>query len=163
MKSATLLVVDDDPKIRNLLRRGFEGEGITVFEAGTKADALSTITTQQIDLVTLDLDLGHDDGLEVATAIRAISTVPIIMVTAKDDVIDRVVGLEIGADDYITKPFHLREVLARVKSVLRRTNAAATPTKMRPVNPCMEFDGLKTIPSEMLLYGRDGAQIELTI
>jgi DNA-binding response OmpR family regulator len=162
MKTAVILVVDDDPKIRNLLRRCFEGEGITVLEAGNKADALAALSANRIDLVTLDLDLGEDDGLDVAKAIRKESTVPIIMVTAKDDVIDRVVGLEIGADDYITKPFHLREVLARVKSVLRRVGTAPHPARMVPVSPCWQFDGMKTIPSEMLLYDRDNARVDLT-
>ena len=99
MKNAVILVVDDDPKIRTLLRRCFEGEGSEVREAGDKAATLQALAEGQVDLVTLDLDLGRDDGLDVAKAIRQTSAVPIIMVTAKSDVIDRVVGLEIGADD----------------------------------------------------------------
>lgn len=162
MKSAVILVVDDDPKIRNLLRRCFEGEGSTVREAGDKAAALAVLEAGRCDLVTLDLNLGKDDGLDVATAIRKISPVPIIMVTAKDDVIDRVVGLELGADDYITKPFHMREVLARVKSVLRRTKGVTHAAKLAPVSPCWQFDGMKAIPAEMLLYDREGALVELT-
>jgi DNA-binding response OmpR family regulator len=162
MTSAVILVVDDDPKIRNLLRRCFEGAGSTVIEAGNKAETLAALSTNRIELVTLDLDLGNDDGLDVATAIRKRSSVPIIMVTGKDDVIDRVVGLEIGADDYITKPFHLREVLARVKSVLRRTGNTPHPDRLTPVSPCWQFDGLKAIPEEMLLYDRDDVQVDLT-
>ena len=121
MKDAGILVVDDDPKIRALLRRCIEGEGATVVEAGDKRATLAALQAQKIDLMTLDLDLGLDDGFDVARSVRAFSSVPIIMVTGKDDVIDRVVGLEIGADDYVTKPFHLREVVARIKSVLRRS------------------------------------------
>ena len=162
MKNAVILVVDDDPKIRNLLRRCFEDEGCIVREASNKAEVLAALSAERCDLVTLDLDLGEDDGLDVATAIRQASSVPIIMVTAKDDIIDRVVGLEIGADDYITKPFHLREVLARVKSVLRRTTEAPHPARLAPVSPCWEFDGMRAIPAEMLLYDRDGAQVNLT-
>ncbi|PJI92084.1 DNA-binding response OmpR family regulator [Yoonia maricola] len=162
MKSAVILVVDDDPKIRNLLRRTFEGEGSTVHEAGNKAEVLGALSKHGFDLVTLDLDLGEDDGLDVATAVRKISSVPIIMVTAKDDVIDRVVGLEIGADDYITKPFHLREVLARVKSVLRRTGVAHQSAGLAPASPCVEFDGMKAIPAEMLLYDRNCVRVDMT-
>jgi DNA-binding response OmpR family regulator len=162
MKSATILVVDDDPKIRNLLRRCFESEGSTVREASDKVSALAVFEAERFDLVTLDLNLGGDDGLDVAMAIRKLSSVPIIMVTAKDDVIDRVVGLEIGADDYITKPFHLREVLARVKSVLRRTGETHHPTKLAPISPCWQFDGMKAIPVEMLLYDRESRRVDLT-
>lgn len=162
MKNAVILVVDDDPKIRALLRRCFEGEGSTVHEAGGKTAALEVLTAEPVDLVTLDLNLGADDGLDVAQAIRNTSTVPIIMVTAKDDVIDRVVGLEIGADDYITKPFHLREVLARVKSVLRRTQEAVQPPKTTPTSECWEFDEMKVVPDEMALFDRDGALVEMT-
>ena len=103
-------MVDDDPKIRKLLRRCLEGEGSTVIEAGDKSATLSAIATHAVDLVTLDLDLGGDDGFDVARAIRKTSRVPIIMVTGKDDVIDRVVGLELGADEYITKPFKSYEI-----------------------------------------------------
>lgn len=162
MKDAVILVVDDDPRIRKLLKRCFEGEGGKVREAGDRKAALAILASDLVDLVTLDLNLGTDDGLDVARAIRTTSTVPIIMVTAKDDVIDRVVGLEIGADDYITKPFHLREVLARVKSVLRRAQAAAKPIKNTLMNKCWAFDDLNAVPDELTLYDRDGARVDLT-
>ena len=125
--SAQILVVDDDPQVRRLLRRCLETEGYDVREASTGADVERLLNDTQFDLITLDLALGSDDGLMIARDIRAKSQVPIIMVTGKGDTIDRVVGLEIGADDYITKPFHVREVLARVRSILRRTLAAEKP------------------------------------
>lgn len=115
-----ILVVDDDPKVRLLLRRCFEGEGFRVSEAANGADAERIVGGDPPDLVTLDLALPDIDGLSVARDIRSRSDVPIIMVTGKGETIDRVVGLEIGADDYVAKPFHLREVLARVRAVLRR-------------------------------------------
>ncbi|MEJ8561963.1 response regulator [Yoonia sp. GPGPB17] len=161
MKNAVILVVDDDPKIRNLLRRCFEGEGATVLEASDKKTTLAAITSSSFDLMTLDLSLGADDGLNVAQAIRKISAVPIIMVTAKDDVIDRVVGLEIGADDYITKPFHLREVVARVKTVLRRVRGEVHPTST-PKSNCWEFDEMRAVPDELILADREGHLIDLT-
>jgi DNA-binding response OmpR family regulator len=122
-----ILVVEDDPKVRLLLRRCFESEGYRVTEAASGAEAVERLGAGGFDLVTLDLTLPDSDGLTVGREIRARSQVPIIMVTGKGDTIDRVVGLELGADDYITKPFHVREVLARVRAVLRRTSAAAQP------------------------------------
>ena len=115
-----ILIVEDDAKVRLLLRRCFEGEGYRVSEAGSGAEAVKLLATGSFELVTLDLNLPDSDGLTVGREIRARSEVPIIMVTGKGDTIDRVVGLELGADDYITKPFHVREVLARVRAVLRR-------------------------------------------
>lgn len=162
MKDAVILVVDDDPKIRNLLRRCFEGECSKVREAHDKKTVLAALASGPIDLVTLDLNLGTDDGLEVAKTIRNTLTVPIIMVTAKDDVIDRVVGLEIGADDYITKPFHLREVLARVKSVLRRSHGMVLPSQSPAATVCWEFDHMRAIPDEMKLLDRNGELLEVT-
>lgn len=162
MKNAVILVVDDDPKIRTLLRRCFEGEGSEVREAGDKAATLQALAEGQVDLVTLDLDLGPDDGLDVAKAIRQTSSVPIIMVTAKSDVIDRVVGLEIGADDYISKPFHLREVVARVKTILRRSRRTPKPTLTPLDSPCWVFDDMVAMPAEMKLLDRNHDLVDLT-
>ena len=119
-----ILVVDDEAEIRALLRRCFEREGYQVLEAKDGAEFRACIEQAPISLITLDLTLGGEDGLELAREIRAKCNVPIIMITGKGDTIDRVVGLELGADDYITKPFQLREVLARVRAVLRRYGAA---------------------------------------
>lgn len=124
-EKAHIAIVDDDPKVRLLLRRCFEPEGYRVTEAADGAGILAKLANSDIDLITLDLSLGNEDGLEVARRIRAASNVPIIMITGKGDTIDRIVGLEIGADDYIAKPFHVREVLARVRTVLRRTEPRA--------------------------------------
>jgi two-component system, OmpR family, response regulator len=115
-----ILVVDDDAEIRHLLRTAFEREGYAVSEANDAATTKSRIDRGGINLITLDLTLGADDGLTLARKIRARSDIPIIMVTGKADAIDRVVGLELGADDYVSKPFNLREVVARVRAVLRR-------------------------------------------
>jgi DNA-binding response OmpR family regulator len=119
------------------------------------------------DLVTLDLNLNGDNGLDLARDIRRDHDVPIIMVTGKDDVIDRIVGLELGADDYITKPFHVREVLARVHSVLRRartTEARETPAVADSAgeNAELSLDGLTVFPDRMELTDRDGAPCDLT-
>ena len=123
-----ILIVEDDAKVRLLLRRCFEGEGFRVSEAATGAQAIERLAAGPFDLVTLDLQLPDGDGFAIGREIRARSAVPIIMVTGKGDTIDRVVGLELGADDYITKPFQLREVVARVRAVLRRTAPGGTRT-----------------------------------
>lgn len=162
MKNSLILIVDDDPKIRTLLRRFIEGSGGRVREAADKNSALVALENEAIDLITLDLDLGQDDGLDIARAIRAVSKVPIVMITAKDDVIDRVVGLEIGADDYITKPFHLREVVARINSVLRRTSDKANTNPALLTSQIWKFDGMSAIPEQMRLLDRNGNEIELT-
>lgn len=119
-----ILVVDDDPEIRHVLRSLFEREGFAVSEAASAAATLARLGRGGVSLITLDLTLGSDDGLAVIRQIRAESDIPVIMVSGKNDAIDRVVGLELGADDYITKPFNLREVLARVRAVLRRHEPA---------------------------------------
>jgi len=123
----TILIVDDEPQVRELLRAGLEGEGFSVLEAGDGRRAMELIDGNPVSLVTLDLKLGGEDGLKVARELRAARNTPIIMITGKGDAIDRIVGLELGADDYIPKPFLMREVIARVRAVLRRyvSNAAA--------------------------------------
>ncbi len=137
-----ILIVDDDPKVRLLLRRCFEGESFRVTEAACGAEAVECVAAGFVDLVTLDLNLPDSDGLTIGREIRGRSQVPIIMVTGKGDTIDRVVGLELGADDYITKPFHVREVIARVRAVLRRTGAGSRPSPSLIAAPPVETAGL---------------------
>lgn len=121
-QAKTILVVDDDPKVRLLLRRCLETENYQVLEADGAAAVHQCLDDNAVDLITLDLNLGVESGLTIAAGLRAKSDIPIIIVTGKGDIIDKVVGLEMGADDYISKPFHVREVLARIRSVLRRTD-----------------------------------------
>jgi DNA-binding response OmpR family regulator len=123
MSDAHILVVDDDLKVRTLLRRCFEGEGFAVSEAKNGAELRAVLERKRVTLITLDLGLGKENGLDLAREIRKDHNVPIIMLTGKGDTIDRVVGLELGADDYLAKPFALRELVARVRAVLRRTGA----------------------------------------
>jgi DNA-binding response OmpR family regulator len=122
-----ILVVDDDAAVRTLLRECYELEGYEVTEARDGADLAKALAAGRFDLMTLDLSLGGENGLDIARDIRTRNNIPIIMVTGKGDTIDRVVGLELGADDYITKPFHVREVLARTRAVLRRYEALPAP------------------------------------
>jgi two-component system, OmpR family, response regulator len=119
--SATILVVDDDPNIRDVLRIALGQAGFTVTEAGDGQAALASFAKTGADLIVLDIGLPELDGLDVCRTLRKISAVPILFLTARDDEIDRVVGLEIGADDYVTKPFSPRELVARVRVILKRT------------------------------------------
>jgi DNA-binding response OmpR family regulator len=119
--SARILLVDDEQAVQTLLAYPLRKEGYEVVSALDGREALDRFTEQRFDLVVLDLMLPKVDGIEVCRRLRSSSQVPIIMLTAKDDEIDKVVGLEIGADDYITKPFSVREFRSRVKAALRRT------------------------------------------
>jgi two-component system OmpR family response regulator len=130
-----LLIVDDDEDILSLLTKFFSKHSLPVTVAADGAAMFAALEEHSIDLVILDLMLRGEDGLSLCRQLRATSPVPIIMLTAMADHTDRVVGLEVGADDYLTKPFDQRELLARVKAVLRRTaarGALATPAETRP-------------------------------
>ena len=118
--AATILLVDDEDAVQKLLTFPLEREGFRVLQARDGEDALRRFGGERVDLVVLDLMLPKLDGLEVCRRLRAQSSVPIIMLTARDDELDKVVGLEIGADDYITKPFSIREFRSRVRALLRR-------------------------------------------
>ncbi|MEE8121005.1 MAG: response regulator transcription factor [Anaerolineales bacterium] len=123
-KPYTILVVDDEPSIVDVLRYNLEKANFSVIVARDGEQALQLAEARQPDLIVLDLMLPGIDGLEVCRNLRKEDNVPIIMLTARDEEIDRVVGLELGADDYVVKPFSTRELIARIKSVLRRAQAA---------------------------------------
>lgn len=118
--SSTILLVDDEDSVQKLLAYPLEREGFRVLQARDGEEALAAFAAEDVDLVVLDLMLPKLDGLEVCKRLRAESQVPIIMLTARDDELDKVVGLELGADDYITKPFSIREFRSRVRALLRR-------------------------------------------
>lgn len=120
MAKQKILIADDEAQIREILRIYFEKEGFDVIEAEDGAAAILKVQSEKPDILLLDIMMPVLDGIEVCKQVRKMSDLPIIMVTAKDDDDDRIAGLEIGADDYITKPFNSREVVARVKAVLRR-------------------------------------------
>ncbi len=120
MNAKRILVVDDDPQIRTLLSTLLEGEGFAVAQAGNGNEMRAVLDEGRVVLITLDLNLVGEDGFTLAREVRARLDVPIIMISGKADEVDRIVGLELGADDFITKPFNLREVLARIRAVLRR-------------------------------------------
>lgn len=166
MPKKTILVVDDEPKLRKLLVTCFEGEGYQTCEAGDAASALRSFEVQRPDLVTLDLRLGEDSGLDVAREMKRVSDVPIVMVTGRDDVLDRIVGLELGADDYISKPFHVREVVARINAVLRRVGRGGgggeTPAADDEPLTQYKFAGWKVIPDRFEVLTPDGDSCAVT-
>ena len=125
-----ILVVDDDRDIRNLLADYLDGNGFHTLTAADGAAMWRTLDTAMPDLLVLDLNLPGEDGLALCRDLRARSSLPVIMLTARGEAVDRILGLEMGADDYIPKPFEPRELLARIKSVLRRTHAL--PPNMEP-------------------------------
>jgi len=165
MTAEEILVVDDDPRVRDLLARYLEGEGYKLASV-EHGDAMRRhLADSPVDLVMLDLNLPGEDGLSLARELRATSDVAIIMITGKGDPIDRIVGLEIGADDYIPKPFELREVLARIRAVLRRaarrpTEAPVTETAVS--SECLGFAGWRFDPAKRELCNPDGETVSLS-
>src|SRR2546426_12276547 len=142
--ASTILLVDDEDSIQKLLTYPLEREGFRVVPARDGEEALARFAAEPFDLVVLDVMLPKLDGLEVCRRLRSQSSVPIIMLTARDDELDKVLGLELGADDYITKPFSIREFRSRVKALLRR--AAAPRREIREPAP-VEVDGLRIDPA----------------
>jgi DNA-binding response OmpR family regulator len=132
---ARVLVVDDEPMVREVVTAYLEREGFRVTEADNGPDALAAIATGAPDVVVLDVMLPGVDGFRILTEVRKTGDVPVIMLTARTEEPDRVLGLELGADDYVVKPFSPRELAARVRSVLRRTRPSAASERL-------EFDGL---------------------
>jgi DNA-binding response OmpR family regulator len=138
--ASTILLVDDEDSIQTLLTYPLERDGYRVVQARDGEEALQRFAEQDVDLVVLDVMLPKLDGLEVCKRLRGESTVPIIMLTARGDELDKVLGLELGADDYITKPFSIREFRSRVRALLRR---AVTPYTGREREAVIERDDLK--------------------
>jgi len=119
----TILIADDDPHIRQLLAFAFAKAGLDTVEAGDGEQAIELVAARAIDLVVLDINMPRVDGLEACRRLRAAGDVPILFLSSRDDEIDRVLGIELGADDYVVKPFSPREVVARSMAILRRTSA----------------------------------------
>jgi two-component system alkaline phosphatase synthesis response regulator PhoP len=151
----TVLVVDDEPKIAQLARDYLEHAGFAVLTAGDGPSALQSARTRHPDLIVLDLGLPGLDGLEVMRSIRSSGTTPIVVLTARDTELDKLLGLELGADDYVTKPFSPRELVARVRAVLRRSERAVEPAERIEVGElALDVPRLRTTV--------DGRSVELT-
>lgn len=153
-----ILVVDDDTEISDLLARYLDAHGYRVSVAGNGAELRSAIREHRIDLILLDLGLPDEDGLTLLRQFQHEWYGPVIVVSGRGESVERVIGLELGADDYITKPFDLRELLARVRSVLRRTQQKPPDVSTHKI----EFDGLELDLSARRLFDRNGQEIILT-
>lgn len=161
--SHRILIVDDDPQIRSLLADYLGGYGFTCQEAGDAASMRSALAAQPVDLVILDLMLPGEDGLSLCRNLRAGSDLPIVMLTARGEITDRIVGLELGADDYIVKPFDPRELVARIHTILRRTAAARQPAAAAPEQAGeIAFAGWRLNPLTRLLTSPDALAIPLS-
>lgn len=164
---AHILVTDDEPGVRAVLRAGLENAGFTVSEAGSRAMLLKVLERTPVDLITLDLGLGRDDGLAMVGEIRAKRDVPIVMITARGAPLDRMEGLEHGADDYISKPFHIREVVLRIRNVLKHYGPASTASPggaalAAPVVQRLAFAGGTLDLSKRAIETADGRVVELS-
>ncbi|MBA8882721.1 response regulator [Dokdonella fugitiva] len=156
----TLLVVDDDVAIVELVQRYFGLHGFRVVAAANGASMRSALASAPIDIVLLDLGLPGEDGLELTRYLRASWSGPVVIVSGRGDTVDRIVGLELGADDYVTKPFDLRELLARVRSVLRRSRERGAT---RPASAVARFAGYAfDAASRTLVREHDGQAVALT-
>ena len=157
-----ILVVDDDPQIRGLLEEYFTENALRVSVAATGSQMSRILADEAIDLVVLDLRLAGEDGMAIARTLRSSSAIPIVMLTGVRDEADRVMGLELGADDYLTKPFSPRELLARIRTVLRRTKSSAlTQARERDIR-AYRFAEFELNLRTRRLKRRDGPNIDLT-
>jgi len=161
--TAKLLIVDDDPAIRKMLTNYFEHQGYATITASTAQEMRVVLAREPVDLVILDVVMPEEDGLSAIGALRADQAVPVIMVTGKSDTGDRIVGLELGADDYVAKPFELRELLARVRSVLRRTRATRAEAAAPDKSGSFEFGRFRLDAESQSLFTAEGARIHLTL
>ncbi len=151
----TVLVVDDEPIVREVVVRYLKREGYETLEAGDGDDARVLLEREQLDLVVLDVMLPGTDGLELCRWIRSRSALPVILLTARGEEADRIVGLELGADDYVTKPFSPRELAARVRTVLRRS------APIEAVEERLAFEGL-ALDASTREVRREGEELKLT-
>ncbi len=155
----TVLVVDDDPHIRALLVFAFEKAGMAVREAADGEEALAAVARAAPDLVVLDINMPRMDGLEVCRRLRATTEVPVLFLSSRDEEFDRVLGIELGADDYVIKPFSPREVVARANAIMRRSAPRAAPVE----SAATRSHGLLTLDAEGWTAHWAGTEVPLTV
>jgi two-component system phosphate regulon response regulator OmpR len=163
-ESYRVLIVDDEPELRTMVADYLGRHGYAVSTAGNASELDARMADAVPDLLILDVNMPGENGFEIARRIRARSNVPIMMLTAADEVVDRVVGLELGADDYVTKPFDLRELRARVQAMLRRGARTAESPQAQPVaqTSAVQFGDLLLDLAARRLLQADGVPLELT-
>ena len=157
--SRTVLVVDDDPHIRALLVFAFEKAGMAVREAADGEEALAAVARAAPNLVVLDINMPRMDGLEVCRRLRATTEVPVLFLSSRDEEFDRVLGIELGADDYVIKPFSPREVVARANAIMRRSAPRAAPVE----SAATRSHGLLTLDAEGWTAHWAGTEVPLTV
>jgi two-component system OmpR family response regulator len=155
-----ILCVEDDAEIARMLTEVLEDNGFAPVFVGSAPEMDALLERETIDLVVLDVMLPGEDGLSICRRLRTSSSIPIIMVTARGEDIDRILGLELGADDYVVKPFNSRELVARIRALLRRAESGPTPARHRP-RP-LTFAGWRIDPPARELHDPDGVRITLT-
>jgi two-component system, OmpR family, response regulator len=160
--SPHILVIDDDPQIRSLLNEYFAEHGLRVSIASTGEEMSKVLADEAVDLVVLDLRLAGEDGMSIVRSLRDQSSIPIVMLTGVRDEADRVMGLELGADDYVTKPFSPRELLARIRTVLRRTRSLVSGTAKQREIRAYRFGTFELNLRTRRLRHLDGGNIVLT-
>ena len=161
-ETARLLIVDDDREIRDLVSRFLTKHGYKIASARDSVAMEEVLAGGQIDLLILDLMLPGKSGLEICRELRARSSIPILVLTAMSDQTDRIVGLEMGADDYLAKPFSPRELLARIRAILRRVSAPAVPGRVVAAAKLLRFAGWKLDLGRRRLEAPDGVIVDLT-
>jgi two-component system, OmpR family, response regulator len=159
--SQSLLIVEDEPSIREPLARYLENNQYRIKAAASAAEARTLMTAHTFDLVIADIMMPGEDGLSLCRHIRSTSNIPVILLTAKSEELDRILGLEVGADDYVVKPFSPRELLARVKAVLRRANSLP-PRQIAPDTDRYAFGDWVLKTGERELVGTDGLSVPLS-
>lgn len=159
--SLRILVIDDDDQILGLVAGVLERAGMVPIAAASIAQAEEQLEHTRVDLIVLDLMLEDEDGLSFCRRLRAYQKTPVIMLTALSSDIDRIVGLEVGADDYLAKPFNPRELVARIKAVMRRVTDPTPATNV--TSGCsLRFGSFRLVPEQMSLWNEDGEEIPLT-
>lgn len=156
MTSSSILIVDDEPEIRKSLKRGLSAEGYQIFEAWDRTTMFACMQGHDISVVTLDLNLGGEDGMDLARELRSHRNIPVVMISGRSEPFDRVRGLECGADDFIVKPFHIKEVILRIKRTLERYQKTVKPPSK------VLFDNSELDLKHKVARRLDGSPIELT-
>lgn len=162
MPNPVVVVIEDEPQIRRFVRTALEAEGWQVYEADSARKGLSEAGTRKPDLLVLDLGLPDGNGLDLIRDIRGWSTVPIIVLSARSDEVDKIAALDAGADDYLTKPFGLGELLARVRANLRRQRASVDDSAARPEEQATFRFGDVTVDRQARLVKRGAIEVRLT-
>jgi two-component system phosphate regulon response regulator OmpR len=161
-EAPSVIIVEDDVDIRVMIADYLSRDGYEVGHCGSGEELKRELSSRHADLILLDIQLPGEDGISIARRLRAHANTPIIMLTGRDDIVDRVVGLEIGADDYMTKPFDLRELRARVRAVIRRTCAEKQKAGPRSAGNVVCFGKVCLDLDRRALFDEDGAEIKLT-